>query len=206
MTLSARQPYPEIMFSAADQAWLWVAARPQALDVRTAPGDLTLPNRRAAILKCLDQLYRAGDIDLVHGQVLRRWGEIGHAPPYDAASRSDYRIWRDAMSKLEPHLRALHIVTGWGVVACEQAEQRKRLFLAADRNSFLTQNTTSGSNMSAIAYPASATARSIHHGSARNPAGIMINVCQSTPDKLRRARRGPPFSLTASPSAHGLAG
>jgi hypothetical protein len=63
------------------------------------------------VLKCLDQLYRRRRIDVVHARVLRFWGERGTAPnPAYATERCDWRIWREALDRMEWPLRVKGIV------------------------------------------------------------------------------------------------
>jgi hypothetical protein len=63
------------------------------------------------IVKCLDQLYRRRRIDLLHARILRIWGERGMAPnPNYFAERSDAKIWREALERLEWPLRVKGIV------------------------------------------------------------------------------------------------
>jgi hypothetical protein len=63
------------------------------------------------IVKCLDQLYRRRRIDLVHARMLRIWGERGTAPnPAYASERCDWRLWREALDRMEWPLRVKGIV------------------------------------------------------------------------------------------------
>lgn len=65
------------------------------------------------MIKCLDTLYRRRRIDMLHVRILRIWGRRGVAPnPARARERSDWRIWREAMERLEDGLRARGIVAG----------------------------------------------------------------------------------------------
>ena len=63
------------------------------------------------VVKCLDQLYRRRRIDLVHARILRIWGERGTAPnPAYPLERGDWRLWREAIDRLEWPLRVKGIV------------------------------------------------------------------------------------------------
>jgi hypothetical protein len=63
------------------------------------------------VVKCLDQLYRRRRVDLVHARILRIWGERGMAPnPAYPLERGDWRLWREALDRLEWPLRVKGIV------------------------------------------------------------------------------------------------
>ena len=58
------------------------------------------------MVKCLDALYRRRRIDLVHARIMRIWGERQVSPnPAHASERCDWRLWREAMERLEWPLR-----------------------------------------------------------------------------------------------------
>ncbi len=66
----------------------------------------------AEVVKCLDTLYRRRRIDLHHVRILRIWGHRGRAP--DAGKpmeRADWRIWREALERLDWPLRSLGIIS-----------------------------------------------------------------------------------------------
>jgi hypothetical protein len=66
----------------------------------------------AEVVKCLDTLYRRRRIDLHHVRILRLWGHRGRAP--DAANpmeKADWRIWREALERLDWPLRSLGIIS-----------------------------------------------------------------------------------------------
>ena len=99
------QPRP---FRSAEEAWLWtmsaVVARREG---RTPRASVPRPCRPEDVLKCLDSLYRRRRIDLLHARILRIWGERQSAPnPANPRDRCDWRIWREAISRLEWPLRA----------------------------------------------------------------------------------------------------
>ena len=63
------------------------------------------------VIKCLDALYRRRRIDLLHARILRIWGERQVPPnPGSQFERSDYRLWREAMERLDWPLRLKGIV------------------------------------------------------------------------------------------------
>jgi hypothetical protein len=96
-------------FLSAEAAWFWTAAALRAAPARPSPA----PCRVEDVVKCLDTLYRRRRIELLHARILRIWGERGVAPnPARARERSDWRIWREALDRLEGPLRAHGIVTG----------------------------------------------------------------------------------------------
>ena len=63
------------------------------------------------VVRCLDALYRRRRIDLVHARILRIWGERQVPPnPEYTTERCDYRLWREALERLEWPLRVKEIV------------------------------------------------------------------------------------------------
>ena len=99
------QPRP---FRSAEEAWFWtmraIVARREG---RRPLVSESRPCRPDDILKCLDQLYRHRRIDLLHARILRIWGERQTTPnPAYSRERCDWRIWREAISRLEWPLRA----------------------------------------------------------------------------------------------------
>lgn len=63
------------------------------------------------VVRWLDALYRQRRVDLVHARILRIWGERQTAPnPAYALERSGWRIWREALDRLEWPPRAKGIV------------------------------------------------------------------------------------------------
>ena len=100
-------------FRNAEQAWFWtmgalVARREgsHGSGLRTAR-----PCDPDDVVKCLDQLYRRRRVDLVHARILRIWGERGMAPnPAYPLERGDWRLWREALDRLEWPLRVKGIV------------------------------------------------------------------------------------------------
>lgn len=103
-------------FRNAGEAWLWafgsMIARHHGTRSRS-PYARPRPCDPDDVVKCLDGLYRRRRIDLVHARILRIWGERGVAPnPSYASERSDWRLWHEAMQRLEWPLRIKGIVAG----------------------------------------------------------------------------------------------
>lgn len=103
-------------FRSADEAWLWafssIAARHEGTRSRGANARFR-PCDPDDVMKCLDVLYRRRRIDLVHARILRVWGERGVAPnPAYASERCDWKLWREALDRLEWPLRVKGIVAG----------------------------------------------------------------------------------------------
>ena len=110
--LSGRQPTQP--FHSAEEAWFWTMAALKARHdgVRSSnPGRINRPCEPDDVVKCLDTLYRRRRIDLVHARILRIWGERGCAPnPAYNSERGDWRLWREALDRLEWPLRVKGIV------------------------------------------------------------------------------------------------
>ena len=100
-------------FRSAEQAWFWTMA---ALIARREGSRNDGPRTARPcdpddVVKCLDQLYRRRRIDLVHARILRIWGERGTPPnPAYPLERGDWRLWREAIDRLEWPLRVKGIV------------------------------------------------------------------------------------------------
>ena len=100
-------------FHSVEQAWFWTMAALVARreGSRNSGVRVARPCDPDDVVKCLDQLYRRRRIDLVHARILRIWGERGVAPnPAYRLERCDWRIWREALSRLEWPLRVKGIV------------------------------------------------------------------------------------------------
>jgi hypothetical protein len=95
---------PATPFVSVEAAWFSTARALQAGPSR--------PGHADAVIRCLDRLYRNRRIELLHARILRIWGSRGVAPnPARPRERSDWRIWREALDRLEGPLRAQGIVT-----------------------------------------------------------------------------------------------
>jgi len=113
--LSGRGAATAVPFASADEAWIWtmgcLIARRQGARFGANKGLVSRPCEPDDVVKCLDALYRQRRIDLIHARILRIWGERQMAPnPAYASERSDARIWREAMTRLEWPLRVKGIV------------------------------------------------------------------------------------------------
>lgn len=100
-------------FLSAEAAWFWTAAALRAArdPLAARPGPAAC--RAEDVVRCLDGLYRRRRIEMVHGRILRIWGLRGVAPnPARPRERSDWRLWREALERLEAPLRAEGIVAG----------------------------------------------------------------------------------------------
>ena len=100
-------------FPSAEAAWFWASAVLHARREPAAPQPPAGPCRMEDVVKCLDVLYRAGTLELLHARILRIWGWRGLPPnPAHPRERSDCRLWREAMEALDAPLRARGIVAG----------------------------------------------------------------------------------------------
>jgi hypothetical protein len=104
-------------FRSADEAWLWtmaaLIARREGARVVAGAGTKIRPCEPDDVLKCLDRLYRQRRVELAHARVLRLWGERGQAPdPRHLSERADWRLWREAMDRMDFPLRTKGIVAG----------------------------------------------------------------------------------------------
>ncbi len=105
-------PCRTVPFASAEIAWFWTAsclrARQEAM---AAPGPG--PCRPEDVVKCLDALYRQRRIELLHVRILRNWGWRGIPPnPAWARERCDWRLWHEALGRLDWPLRLRGIVAG----------------------------------------------------------------------------------------------
>lgn len=102
-------------FISAEEAWLWtmaaLIARRDGARYSAGKGLFSRPCEPDDVVKCLDGLYRQRRVDLVHARTLRIWGER-QLPPCMAvaAERSDFRLWTEALERLEWPLRVKGIV------------------------------------------------------------------------------------------------
>lgn len=102
-------------FRCAEEAWFWtmtaLAARREGARFTANQGTVVRPCEPDDVVKCLDTLYRRRRIDLVHARILRIWGERQMAPnPANPRDRCDWRLWRQAIDRLEWMLRVKGIV------------------------------------------------------------------------------------------------
>lgn len=104
-----------VPFVSAEEAWFWtmsaLIARRDGARIVAGKGNKVRPCEPDDVIKCLDRLYRQRRIDLVHARILRIWGERSSAPdPRHLSERTDARLWREALSRLEWPLRVKGIV------------------------------------------------------------------------------------------------
>ncbi len=102
-------------FRSAEEAWLWtmaaLRARRDGARYTANRGAISRPCEPDDIVRCLDDLYRRKRIDLVHARVLRVWGDRQLAPnPAYATEAVDFRLWRQALERMELGLRIKGIV------------------------------------------------------------------------------------------------
>ncbi len=102
-------------FDTAEEAWLWtmaaLIARREGARYTTGQGLVSRPCEPDDVVKCLEGLYRQRRIDLAHARVLRIWGERQITPScMVAAEKFDYRLWNEALGRLEWPLRIKGIV------------------------------------------------------------------------------------------------
>jgi hypothetical protein len=120
MTLSSQPPRPGAPsrtepFRNAEEAWLWtmaaLVARREGHRYSSPAGRVARPCVPDDVVRCLDTLYRRRRIDLVHARILRIWGERQMSPnPAHVSERCDWRLWREALDRLEWLLRVKGIV------------------------------------------------------------------------------------------------
>lgn len=104
---------PNAPFPSVDMAWFWTIRAMQAGPTRRAEAPDSGRRQREDVIKCLDTLYRNRRIDMLHVRIMRIWGLRGVAPnPTRVRERSDWRVWHEAMDRLDMVLRARGIVTG----------------------------------------------------------------------------------------------
>ncbi len=102
-------------FDSVEAAWFWtmtaLTARRDGARSTAGLGKVERPCEPDDVVKCIDQLYRRRRIELLHVRVLRIWGERLSVPnPLYAGERSDARLWREAISRLEWPLRMKGII------------------------------------------------------------------------------------------------
>lgn len=114
-------------FASAEEAWFWtmsaLVARREGARIAAGKGIVQRPCEPDDVIKCLDRLYRQRRIELAHARIMRIWGERGVAPsPRHVQERGDFRLWREAMNRLEWPLRVKGIVAGAPQIEGEGAE------------------------------------------------------------------------------------
>lgn len=104
-------------FRSVEEAWFWtmaaLVARRDGARIVAGAGRAVRPCEPDDVVKCLDRLYRQRRVDLAHARILRIWGERQQAPdPRYPRERGDWRLWREALDRLEYPLRLKGIVVG----------------------------------------------------------------------------------------------
>src|SRR3954469_21663754 len=135
MTMAARPGYASASraaaktepFSSAEEAWFWtmaaLVARRDGARIVAGAGLVTRPCEPDDVVKCLDRLYRQRRIDLQHARILRIWGERQQAPdPRYPREKGDWRLWREAMARMDWPLRVKGIIDGPSLPMSESAE------------------------------------------------------------------------------------
>jgi hypothetical protein len=102
-------------FDSAEEAWLWtmatLIARREGARYTAGKGLVSRPCDPDDVVKCLEGLYRQRRINLAHARVLRIWGERQITPScVVVAERLDYKLWTEALGRLEWLLRIKGIV------------------------------------------------------------------------------------------------
>ena len=102
-------------FRSVDDAWFWtmaaLAARRDGARFTANQGRMIRPCEPDDMVKCLDALYRRRRISLDHVRVLRIWGDRQVCPdPACAGECGDWKLWREALDRLEWPLRIKGIV------------------------------------------------------------------------------------------------
>jgi hypothetical protein len=102
-------------FRSAEEAWFWtmaaLRARRDGARYTANRGGASRPCEPDDVVRCLDALYGARRVDLVHARILRVWGERQLPPdPRYATEAYDFRLWREALDRLDWPLRVKGIV------------------------------------------------------------------------------------------------
>lgn len=113
----------EDAFNSAEEAWFWtmaaLAARAEGSRNTSTTGKRLRPCEPDDVIKCLDALYKARQINLAHARILRVWGTRRSPPdPTYPLEQADSRLWNEAIQALEWPLRAKGIVADHAPSAC----------------------------------------------------------------------------------------
>jgi hypothetical protein len=108
-------PDPAVPFESVEAAWFWFmqahAARHEGARVRAGLAAVPRPCEPVDVLRVVDRLYRQRRLIRDHVAVLAHYGRRVMAP--DPARRREARahlLWREALARIEPALRAKGIV------------------------------------------------------------------------------------------------
>jgi hypothetical protein len=103
-----------IPFATAAEAWIWTLRSLAARHAGTSGSGgrrIPRPCDPDDVIRAIDLLHRRGGIGLHHARVLRRWGDVGHAPnPACPDERADSLLWTEALERLDGLLRAKGII------------------------------------------------------------------------------------------------
>ena len=100
-------------FRSAEEAWFWTMGALQARREgasRSSGVKIARPCEPDDVVRCLDRLYRTRRIELAHARVLRNWGERQMPPAQRNGAGMECALWREAMERLDPALRAKGII------------------------------------------------------------------------------------------------
>lgn len=108
-------PRAEVPFASVEEAWFWFAeaqaARQEGARIRAGLALLPRPCEPLDILRVVDRLYRQRRLLRDHLLVLARHGRRHMAPdPTRRHEARDATLWREALDRLEPVLKAKGIV------------------------------------------------------------------------------------------------
>ena len=103
---------PGMAFGSAADAWFWAVSSLRARREGTGGAGRSVPRpcEPDDLIRCLDRLYRARQIDLRHAKVLQVWGERQVAPDMRVRGGVEARLWGEALSGLDRVLRRKGIV------------------------------------------------------------------------------------------------
>ncbi|MBL6079477.1 hypothetical protein JMJ56_15765 [Belnapia sp. T18] len=104
-------------FRSVEEVWFWtmaaLTARRDGARIVSGAGLVSRPCEPDDVIRCLDRLYRQRRIELAHARIMRIWGERGEAPnPRSPREAGDWRLWTEAMRRLDWPLRVKGIITG----------------------------------------------------------------------------------------------
>jgi len=105
-------PSQGVPFRSAEEAWFWTMG---ALRARREGGCGGTSRRRPPcepddVLRSLDRLYQSRRLDAAHAHVLAVWGERQMPPDGGRRGSGERQVWREALDRLTPILRAKGIV------------------------------------------------------------------------------------------------
>ncbi len=109
------QPSGVVLFQSSEEAWFWamaiLLARHDGCGMAWRPTMVLRPCDPEDVFNCLNRLYRARKLELLHVRVLLGWGERQAAPGDAGLHRPrEARLWQQAMAELEWSLRKKRIV------------------------------------------------------------------------------------------------